>query len=81
VTNALLAALLTYVGDRLGVPLSEAAIVAFGVRLFSNLGRIRRLLLTGGERVAPAPVGDQIRPLKLLRFAATCYCTAPTLDV
>jgi small basic protein len=46
VTNALLAALLTYVGDRLGVPLSEAAIVAFGVRLFANLGRIRRLLLT-----------------------------------
>jgi small basic protein len=60
ITNALLAALLTYVGDRLGVPLSEAAIVAFGVRLFANLGRIRRLLLTGSERTASTTAGDQV---------------------
>jgi small basic protein len=58
ITNALLAALLTYVGDRLGVPLSEAAIVAFGVRLFANLGRIRRLLLAGEQVSAANPVGD-----------------------
>lgn len=44
-TNALLAALLAYVGDRLGVELYMAAIVAFGVRIFQNLAIIRRLLL------------------------------------
>jgi small basic protein len=60
VTNALLAALLTYVGDRLGVPLSEAAIVAFGVRLFANLGRIRRLLLTRDETTVPKSVRDGV---------------------
>ena len=43
--NGLLAALLTLLGDRLGVELHYAAIVAFGVRLFSNLAVIRRLWL------------------------------------
>ena len=45
VTNALLAAGLTFLGDRLGVELYYAAIVAFGVRLFNNLAIIRRRLL------------------------------------
>src|SRR5919197_3416896 len=44
VTNMLLAGLLTFLGDRLGVDLYVAAIVAFGVRLFNNLGIIRRRL-------------------------------------
>lgn len=43
--NALLAGLLAYVGDRLGVPLYYAAILVFGGRLFQNLGVIRRILL------------------------------------
>ena len=43
--NALLAALLTYLGDELGVPLYYAALFAFGYRLFQNIGIIRRLLL------------------------------------
>jgi small basic protein len=47
ITNMLLAALLTFTGDRLGVPLDTAAIVAFGIRIFTNLARIRRLLLLG----------------------------------
>jgi small basic protein len=34
--NALLAGLLTFIGDRLGVELYLAAIVAFGVRLFDT---------------------------------------------
>jgi small basic protein len=42
VTNMALAAGLTYLGDKLGVDLSIAAIVAFGVRIFNNLGSIRR---------------------------------------
>ena len=42
VSNVVLAAGLTFLGDRLGVDLSLAAVVAFGVRLFSNLALIRR---------------------------------------
>lgn len=41
-TNTLLAALLAYMGDHLGVDLYLAAVLAFGMRLFSNLGFIRR---------------------------------------
>jgi len=43
--NAILAVLLTLLGDRLGVELYTAAVVAFGVRMFYNLAIIRRLLL------------------------------------
>ncbi len=42
VTNMALAGGLTFVGDKLGVDLSIAAIVAFGVRIFNNLASIRR---------------------------------------
>ncbi len=49
ITNALLAALLTYVGDRLGVDLYLAAIVTFGVRIFENLGYIRRDLIVRAQ--------------------------------
>lgn len=45
-SNMLLAGLLTFLGDRLGVDLYLAAIVAFGVRLFDNLAIIRRYLLS-----------------------------------
>jgi len=43
--NIILAGGLTYLGDRLGVELYMAAIVAFGVRMFDNLAIIRRQLL------------------------------------
>ncbi len=43
--NSLMAALLVFIGDRLGVEIYIAAIVAFGVRLFQNLGIIRRHLV------------------------------------
>lgn len=42
--NALLAAALTYMGDKLGVELYYAALFAFGYRMFQNLGAIRRHL-------------------------------------
>ncbi len=45
VVNLLLAALLTWIGDRLGVEIYQAAIVTFGMRIFQNLGYIRRDLL------------------------------------
>jgi small basic protein len=44
-TNALLAALLVYVGDRLGIDLYYVALLAFGVRIFQNLAIIRRYFL------------------------------------
>lgn len=43
--NTLLAAGLAYLGDKLGVELYLAAVIVFGVRLFQNLGIIRRYLL------------------------------------
>lgn len=43
--NALFAALLAYMGDRLGVDLYYAAVFVFGVRLFQNLASIRHILL------------------------------------
>ena len=41
-TNILLAAGLAYLGDLLGLDLYLAAVIAFGLRIFSNLGAIRR---------------------------------------
>ncbi|MGE5557397.1 MAG: small basic family protein [Bacillota bacterium] len=46
-TNTLIAGLLTYLGDRLGVDLMLAATVTFGIRIFQNLSIIRRLVLKG----------------------------------
>lgn len=45
IVNTFLAAALAYMGDRLGVELYLAAVVVFGVRIFQNLGIIRRYLL------------------------------------
>lgn len=43
--NIILAALLVNLGERFGVDLYLAAIVAFGVRLFQNLAIMRRMML------------------------------------
>ncbi len=51
--NSLLAALLTYIGDRLGVELYYAALFAFGNRVFQNLGSIRRLLMQQWHLLGP----------------------------
>lgn len=58
--NMLLAALLAYVGDKLGVDLYLAVVVALGIRIFTNLGRMRALLVTTRlelrrGKTAPAP--------------------------
>lgn len=44
--NTLLAALLAYLGDQIGVDLFLAAVVALGGRVFLNLSLIRRYWLT-----------------------------------
>ncbi|NLM06339.1 MAG: small basic family protein [Tissierellia bacterium] len=43
--NALLAAFLAFLGEKLGVPLYYAAIVTFGGRLFDNFAKIRRIIV------------------------------------
>jgi small basic protein len=45
IMNAVLAGVLTYLGDLLGVPLYYAAILVFGGRLFNNLAVIRRIII------------------------------------
>jgi len=44
-SNAILAVFLTFIGDRLGIDLYLVALITFGVRIFNNLGFIRRDLL------------------------------------
>lgn len=44
IANTIMATLLTFLGDRLGVDLYLAAIVTFGVRIFQDLTIIRNLL-------------------------------------
>ncbi len=44
-TNALLAAFLVYVGDRLGIDLYYVALLTFGFRIFKNLAILRRHFL------------------------------------
>ncbi|MBA3778612.1 MAG: small basic family protein [Chloroflexi bacterium] len=45
ITNALLAVLLTFVGDRLGLDLYLVALITFGLRIFQNVALIRRHFL------------------------------------
>lgn len=43
--NALLAAGLAYLGDKLGIPIYIAAVIVFGGRIFDNFAVIRRLAI------------------------------------
>ena len=43
--NAIIAAVLAFIGDKLGVPLYYAAIFTFGGRMFDNFAAIRRIWL------------------------------------
>ena len=44
-TNALFAAFLVFVGDRLGIDLYYVALLVFGFRIFKNLAGLRRHVL------------------------------------
>lgn len=50
--NTLFAALLTAIGDLLGVDIYLGAVIAFSIRIFGNVGFIRRDLLERYWRVA-----------------------------
>ena len=45
ITNAIVAVLLTFIGDRLGLDLYLVALLAFGLRIFDNVALIRRHFL------------------------------------
>ena len=53
-SNTLLAAVLVFIGDRLGIDLFYVALLAFGFRMFKNLAMLRRYLLrdyrNGGQK-------------------------------
>ena len=48
--NAVIAVFLAWLGEKMGIPLYIAAVVAFGTRMFQNFGEIRRELLTSGPK-------------------------------
>ncbi len=48
--NAAIAVFLTWLGEKMGIPLYLAAVVVFGTRLFQNFAEIRRELLTAGPK-------------------------------
>ena len=48
--NAAIAAFLTWLGQKLGIPLYMAAVVVFGTRMFQNFAKIRRELLTSKQK-------------------------------
>lgn len=43
--NAVLAAALAYLGDKLGIPIYMAAVIVFGGRIFNNFAIVRRLII------------------------------------
>lgn len=45
VVNAMVAVLLTFIGDRLGLDLYLVALITFGLRIFQNVALIRRHFL------------------------------------
>ncbi|MCI8478313.1 MAG: small basic family protein [Oscillospiraceae bacterium] len=48
--NAGIAVCLTWLGEKLGIPLYLAAVVVFGTRMFQNFAEIRRELLTSTQK-------------------------------
>lgn len=48
--NAILASLITFIGNRLDLDLFLAAVVVFGTRLFQNFADMRRFLLTNKKK-------------------------------
>ena len=48
--NAAIAVFLTWLGDKLGIPIYLAAVVVFGTRMFKNFAEIRRELLTSKQK-------------------------------
>lgn len=56
--NTILSAVFVYVGDVLGIELYLAAVVALGIRIFNNVGMIRRLILRNLTTQKPQEQAD-----------------------
>ena len=63
VSNAILAILFVFMGKKLGIDLSLAIVVVFGVRIFNNLSNIRHYLFERYYR---------IKNLRLKRIESSC---------
>lgn len=48
--NIIMASLLAFIGDRIGVDLYLAAVVAFGTRLFQNISIVRRHIINKSNK-------------------------------
>jgi small basic protein len=46
-SNAVLGALLVWIGDQMGVDLVTAVVVVFGIRIFQNMAAVRRRVFGG----------------------------------
>jgi small basic protein len=57
--NALLAAGMAYVGDRLSISLHLVAMIAFGNRIFLNFAIIRRILLSNVRKKSSTLITEQ----------------------
>lgn len=63
VVNAAFAALLAGIGDLLGLDIYLGAVIAFSIRIFDNVGFIRRDVIMGylrGTREAQRPAGKTV---------------------
>ncbi len=58
--NSLAAVMLAYIGDRMGMSLYLAPMVALGVRIYYNVGHIRRLLMRRPEAGQPLPAPSEL---------------------
>ncbi len=58
VVNTCFAALLTAIGDLLGVDVYLGAVIVFSMRIFNNVSFIRRDLLRGLAREPARPAGE-----------------------
>lgn len=73
ICNTILAGAFVYVGDMLGIELYLAAVVALGVRVFNNLGVVRRHLISNmGKRSREGgskgeAEGENRKPVELMR--------------
>jgi len=58
--NSIAAVALAFIGDRMGMSLYLAPMVALGVRIYYNVGRIRRILMHRADVPSSAPVGSEL---------------------
>lgn len=63
IVNSIAAVGLVYLGDRMGMSFYLAPVVALGVRIYCNIGRIRRLLMQRAPASSSASQGSKLEHL------------------